>query len=255
MLKFKAPVALVAMALFLIALLVPAGCGKEQARETESGSKSRDINIDERGGKDTTAPVPSGDNVINMCGRSVLGGWFYHRGWQGDADTPVSFAGWNLYYHEMDTPPDIVDSAKRVIREAGPGGIVFFKLCFADFEGGDRQMAEANLERNKGIIDEVVKASRQQSGQVLLLGNALPVVQSSYDQWMVENQRAYNDYLESLTAMSSIRVVIVDLYGTLATPQGYLNPAYASDPYDSHPNEAGYDALDSVLRSVFATLP
>ncbi len=236
--------ALIAMTLFLIALLLPGGCGKDQARETDGG-----------GAKDTTAPAPSGDNVINMCGRSVLGGWFYHWGWQGDADTPAAFAGWNLYYYEMESPPGIVDDARRVIREAGPGGIVFFKLCFVDFAGGDRQTAEANLERNKGIIDEVVEAFRQQAGQVLLLGNALPVVQSSCDQWMVENQRAYNDYLESLTAISSIRVVIVDLYGTLSKPEGYLNPRYASDPYDSHPNEAGYEALDPVLRSVLGTLP
>jgi hypothetical protein len=247
--------ALIATTLLLIALFVPAGCGKDQAQETDGESGTWSIKVDEQVGKDTNAPVPIGNKVINMCGRSVLGGWFYHWGWQGDQAAPAAFAGWNLYYHEVESPPGIVDDARRVIREAGPGGIVFFKLCFADFEGGDRQTAEANLARNKQIIDEVVQASRQQPGQVLLLGNALPVVQSSCDQWMVENQRAYNDYLESLTAMSSIRIAIVDLYGTLATPEGYLNPQYASDPYDSHPDEDGYDALDPVLRAVLATLP
>jgi hypothetical protein len=246
---------LIATILSLIALLGPAGCGKDQAQETDAGSKTWSIKVDEQVGKDTNAPVPIGSKVINMCGRSVLGGWFYHWGWQGDPATPAAFAGWNLYYHEVESPPGIVNGARQVIREAGPGGIVFFKLCFADFAGGDRQTAEANLEFNKGIVDEVVQASRQQPGLVLLLGNALPVVQSSCDQWMVENQRAYNDYLESLTAISSVRIAIVDLYGTLATPEGYLDPRYASDPYDSHPNQDGYDALDPVLRAVLTTLP
>ncbi len=189
-----------------------------------------------------------------MCGRSVMGGWFSHWGWDWDPDEPVSFAGWGLYYHEMDSPPEIVDSARRVIRQAGEDGVVFFKLCFADFAGGDQATAEENLENNKDIVDAVVKASQGQPGQVLLLGNALPVVENDCDQWMVENQRAYNEYLESLTAMSSIRVVVVDLYGALAAPDGYLKPAYASDPYDSHPNEAGYDALDPVLRSALESL-
>ncbi len=189
-----------------------------------------------------------------MCGRSVMGGWFYHWGWDGDSAFPVGFAGRDLYYREVDSPPQIVDAARRVIRQAGPDGVVFFKLCFADFAGGDRETAEQNLEANKDAVDAVVKAAQGQPGQVLLLGNALPVVKNDCDRWMVENQRAYNDYLESLASRASIRLVVVDLYGALATPEGYLNPAYASAPGDSHPNEAGYDALDSVLRSALRAL-
>jgi hypothetical protein len=195
----------------------------------------------------------TGDSV-QMCGRSVMGGWFSHWGWDWDPEDPVSLAGRDLYYREMDSPPEIVDSARRVIRQAGPDGVVFFKLCFADFAGGDRETAEQNLEDNKDIVDAVVKASQGQPGQVLLLGNALPVVKNDCDRWMVENQRAYNDYLKSLESMSSIRIVVVDLYGALSTTDGCLNPAYASDPYDSHPNEAGYDALDPVLRSALESL-
>jgi hypothetical protein len=206
------------------------------------------------GSKAITPGAASSGEAIQMCGRSVLGGWFSYWGWDWDPDNPVSFAGRDLYYREMDTPPDIVDSARRVIRQAGEDGVVFFKLCFADFEGGDQETAEANLERNQDIIDAVVKASQGQPGQILLLGNALPVVENDCDQWMTWNQRAYNDYLDGLTSMSSIRIVIVDLYGALATPEGYLDPAYASDPYDSHPNQAGYEALDPVLRTALRSL-
>ncbi len=194
-----------------------------------------------------------GDAVF-MCGRSVMGGWFGYWDWDGDPEEAVSFEGRGLYYREMDSPPEIVGTARRVIGEAGPGGTVFFKLCFADFEGGDRETAEANLERNQGIVRDVVRASRAQSGQVLLLGNALPVVESSSDEWMVWNQRAYNDFLENLAGTSSEPIVVVDLYGALATPDGYLDPSYASDPYDSHPNQAGYEALDSVLASALRSL-
>lgn len=196
---------------------------------------------------------PLGDAVL-MCGRSVMGEWFSHWGWEGDPGEPASFAGRDLFYREMDSPPEIVGTARRVIAEAGPDGVVFFKLCFEDFEGGDRETAEANLERNEDIIREVVRASQAQSGQVLLLGNALPVVESSGDEWMVWNQRAYDDFLRDLAAASSTPVIIVDLYGTLSTPDGYLDPSYASDPYDSHPNEAGYDALDPVLVSALRSL-
>jgi hypothetical protein len=201
----------------------------------------------------TTWDGPGGDAVF-MCGRSVMGGWFSHWGWEGGPEQPVSFEGRSLYYREMDSPPEIVDTARRVIGEAGPDGTVFFKLCFADFEGGDRETAGANLERNEGIVRDVVRASRAQSGQVLLLGNALPVVEASGDEWMVWNQRAYNDFLQELAGTSSTPIVIVDLYGALSTPDGYLDPAYTSDPYDSHPNEAGYDALDPVLASALQSL-
>ncbi len=177
--------ALIAMTLFLIALLLPGGCGKDQARETDGG-----------GAKDTTAPAPSGDNVINMCdfapcwvagsitgdGRAMRIPPLLSR------DGTSIITRWNHHPASSTTPGG---SSARRARAASSSS----SSASSTSQGGDRQTAEANLERNKGIIDEVVEAFRQQAGQVLLLGNALPVVQSSCDQWMVENQRAYNDYL------------------------------------------------------------
>jgi hypothetical protein len=183
-----------------------------------------------------------------------MAGWFEHWGWDGDPAVPAAFAGWELCYHEMESPPRITADARRVISAAGEGGVVFFKLCFADFEGGDEETARANLERNRKIVDEVVDYSRQFPGQVLLLGNALPVVKEYCDRWMVWNQQSYNRHLEELAA-SGPRTVVVDLYGALAAADGSLQPRYAPDRYDSHPNAAGYAALDGALRSALQKLP
>lgn len=83
-----------------------------------------------------------------------------------------------------------------------------------------------------------------------ILGNALPTVREYSDAWLTWNHREYNRFLEGLAATHPGRVVVLDLYGTLASPGGWLRPEYALDPRDSHVNDAAYAALDPVLAQV-----
>ena len=246
-----------ALVLVAVALIACLGCGNGVSKggfpageEGETGGEAV-----ERKDADSREMVAYGREV-HMCGRSVLGGWFEHWGWGWDYEDPVSFHGYSMIYHEMDSPPGIAGTAREVIDEVSGrgGGVVFFKLCFADFEGGDRENAETNLERNEDVAKEVVNAAMEKGNVTLLLGNALPVVREYCDEWLVKNQRGYNAYLEDLAEANPGRVVVVDLYDILATPDGRLRPEYAADPYDSHLNDAAYKALDPELENALSKL-
>jgi hypothetical protein len=244
-------IALLAGVLLLaLAWLVFAGCGESRQAATEdNGYYEHDADaVDEDGWESGGEDGPeAGDGAIHMCGRSVLEGWFEHLGWDYEALSPVVFDGYELYYHGMESPPGIVDSAVEVARRIGErgGGIMFFKLCFEDFEGGDESSARMNLERNKEIIRDVVDAASEE-GLVIILGNALPMVRAYTDQWLVENHLEYNLFLEELAADSGGRVLVFDLYSVLAAPGGWLRPEYAADPEDSHLNGDAYSAWDQA---------
>jgi hypothetical protein len=189
-------------------------------------------------GDDTAAFV----SVI-MCGRSVMGGWFTH--WGGSPHTRDRFT---LEYHELQSPPEIVASARAVIDSLIPEDrpVVFFKLCFVDFEGGDSAAAQANLDRNLGYVEQVYNGAHQ-VGVRLIVGNALPQVVLYHDQWLVWNHRQYNQRLLDLAALHPDSVAVFDVYSVLSDAAGDLKPLYASWSDDSHPNEAGYTALDAVF--------
>ena len=214
----------------------------------EEQASGEDAAEEDSGG---ASSIPAGITV-HMCGRSVLGGWFDHWGWDYDPGNPVRFGAYRLVYREMDVPPGIVDTAVETAREVGDagGGIMFFKLCFADFVGGDEDSARENLESNQRMVRDVVEAAMEEEGLMLILGNALPVVEEYSDEWMVWNQREYNRFLEELADGYGGRVLVLDLYGVLSAPDGSLRPEYAADPYDSHLNDAAYDALDGELAKI-----
>lgn len=233
------------LAVFSLSLVViiAAGCGGSG----DSGAGGERMRGEDAGMSREEAQGLPGyvEETVHMCGRSVLGGWFEHWGWDYDIDRPVHLDGFQLVYHEMDSPPGIVDTALEVIRRvSGAGGkALFFKLCFADFEGGDEETARYNLRRNQEMISEVVDAAAEE-GLKIIIGNALPLVRSCTDRWLVWNQREYNAFLEGL---ESEGVFVLDLYGTLAAPEGWLQPEYAAGPHDSHLNDSAYSALDQVL--------
>lgn len=238
-----------------VALFSGTGCGgaggpssSAPQSSDEDGQAGNEMKPEDTG----QAKPGSNSNAIHMCGRSVLGGWFYYRGWDGDPSHPVVFGDYKLIYHEMECPPDITRSALDVASQVRRQGdhLMFFKLCFADFVGGDPDGARENLEANKGIIRSVVKGAVEEGGLTLMIGNALPMVREYTDSWLIWNHREYNAFLEDLSGQYSGRVLILDLYGTLATPDGWLRPGYASDPGDSHPNAQGYAALDKVFQAV-----
>lgn len=246
-----------------LALALVAGCGGGPSGQGGSGNGGEAAGRAGEGDAGSSTATADGGRsafgggVIHMCGRSVLGGWFEHWGWDYDPENPVPFGGYGLVYHEMDTPPGIVDTAVEAAREIADagGGVMFFKLCFADFVGGDEESARDNLEANEEMVREVVEAAVGEEGLTLILGNALPMVREYSDEWLAWNHREYNRFLEELAKDSGGRVLVLDLYGTLAAPDGSLRPEYAVDPYDSHLNEAAYDALDGVLRDLLAQLP
>jgi hypothetical protein len=248
---------LVAAAVLLILVVGCSGSDKTSSDESwderENGYEEDWETSEEYTGGDLEA----GAGAVHMCGRSVLGAWFEYWGWDWDYEEPVQLDGYSLYYHEMDVPPEIVYSAAEVADDLGSqgGGVMFFKLCFADFEGGDQSSAGDNLENNKSIIREVVENAVEDNGLILILGNALPVVREYFDRWMFWNQQEYNAFIAELSSEYGDQVLVLDLYGTLASPEGWLLPEYAVDPYDSHLNAAAYSALDPVLREVLDRLP
>lgn len=182
---------------------------------------------------------------VYMLGRSVMGGWFQH--WGAD---PYDYDRFTLSYHQVETPPDIVGSVVAIVDSVPvtQNPAIFFKLCFADFAGGDSLTAQGNLDRNLGYVLEVYDTVVTRRGLRLILGNALPQVSRNTDSWLVWNHRQYNRYLNDFAAPHS-NVKVYDLYGPLTDSSGNLRPEYASDPDDSHPNDLGYAALDSTFFS------
>lgn len=195
-----------------------------------------------------------GSTPIYMMGRSVMEGWFYHWGWGGDDGSPVMFHDYSLYHRSVDGPEgdggNMVSSARSII-DALPSGdkAVFFKLCFVDFTGGSQAAANENYERNVGIIEDVYAIAHGQ-GINLIVGNALPQVASATDSYLVSSHRQYNSWLDSFADNHS-DFYVFDMYGTLSDSSGNLKAAYANGD-DSHPNSAGYDALDSAYADFLA---
>jgi len=188
---------------------------------------------------DTTAPAA----MVYMLGRSVMGGWFSH--WGG---SPHTYDRFTLEYHEVQSPPDIVASAQAIIDSLTlcDQPVLFFKLCFVDFVGGDSMSAQENLDRNVNYVDSVYAAATGR-GLKMIAGNALPQVANATDQWLVWNHRQYNQRLLDLAAQHPGTLEVFDMYSVLADGSGNLKSGYATGTDDSHPNEAGYTALDSAF--------
>jgi hypothetical protein len=181
--------------------------------------------------------------MVYMLGRSVMAGWFSH--WGG---SPYARGRFTLEYHPVQPPPDIVASAQAIIDSLTlcDEPVLFFKLCFLDFVGGDSLAAQQNLDRNVGYVDSVYTAATGR-GLKMIVGNALPKVADSTDRWLVWNHLQYNQRLLDLAAQHPSTLSVFDLYSVLADSAGSLNPAYATSPSDSHPNDVGYTALDSLF--------
>ena len=194
----------------------------------------------EREASTPTAPADTETDVL-MLGRSVMQGWFDH--WGRDGDSPVSRDGYTLRYGEIASPPDIARSAEDRIANTPDGTIVFFKLCFVDFESYSSADTEARLAEDLGYVSQVVDAAHDR-GCVLVLGTALPRVRAETNPDLTELHERYNAELEAIAA-DRPDVRVFDLYGTLAAPDGSLDADFAASPEDSHLNDRAYDALDA----------
>ncbi len=203
--------------------------------------------------KQSQTDIPAGSAQIMMLGRSVMGGWFTH--WTGDTSRPYNKDGFSLYYREIDGPDSIMDSVgSRVNEDNGRAGIVFFKLCFVDFNGDDRGSARSNLKRNEGYAQKAYDIVVTGAGKKLIIGNALPQVKNATTDDLVWNHREYNKWLNEFAAAHPGQISIFDEYGILADDNGYLKSGFESSGDDSHPNDAGYTAMDGsffeLLKSI-----
>lgn len=192
-------------------------------------------------------PAPEGAHghgtEVFMMGRSVMGGWFEH--WGYDWEDPVLRDGYALYYREIMGPPDIGDDAASAVAELPPDTIVFFKLCFVDFWASSPGDVNANVEENMGYVRQVQAACEEQ-GLTLVVGNALPQVVGDTSPLLVRTHRAYNDALDQF-ASEHADVVVFDLYGLLAGQDGSLPKGLAVSPDDSHLNNVAYNVLDEAF--------
>lgn len=194
--------------------------------------------------------------LLHLFGRSVLEAWFYHWGWDGEAATPVSRSRFKMFHHYLAGPEGdgvntIADFRAQVNEfSVADSPVVFFKLCFIDFAGGDSAEAQANLARNTRLVDSLaaIVAGR---GLRLIVGNALPKTESEHDAWLGWNHLRYNAHLAALAQANPGRVFVLDLYGTLTDPAtGCIRHQYRTGESDAHPNAAGYWALDPVYDAL-----
>jgi len=182
-------------------------------------------------------------NLIWMCGRSVMAGWFEY--WGGNIESSLKRKGYTLVYKELYEPPEIVNSIEVHLKDLGSKKpVVFFKLCFADFIGDTRQDASANLAEHKEYIQDVYDLVVGKYDLKLLIGNGLPQVKNDTDDDLVWNYERYNQWLENFADEHKDEVAIFDFYGLLTGDSGNLKAEYAVDTYDSHPNSKGYAALE-----------
>jgi hypothetical protein len=205
----------------------------------------------------TGAETQSG--TVYMLGRSVNEGWFEYWGWDWDDEHPVVRGGIRLFHRTIEIPyegHEMVVSVREVVSAIPADTLtaVFFKFCFADFAGSSQEEAEANLARNKAILDSVVEIVVEEHEFRLILGNALPNTEAETDEFLKWNHAQHNDYINGLAAARD-DVFAFDLYGVLADPgTGALRPGFAVGSNDAHLTGAAYGALDGPYDALLQTI-
>lgn len=222
-----------------LAVLAPA-CSKSVRQSPEIPSSKE--TVERKATEGTDEKAGTGQTKVLMMGRSVMGGWFGH--WDSDTSSPVKKGRFTLYYKELETPPDIADSAEEYISEVDDKDtILFFKFCFDDFSGSSREEAQQSLKEKKQYVEQVFDAAKDRNLK-LIIGNALPRVKTYTDSHLVWNHRKFNAWLDEFAAKHSDEVYIFDQYGVLTDSNGNLKAEYAIDKEDSHLNDSAYDELD-----------
>lgn len=235
---------LVVLSLLSLGVLILTGCSKTKKSSSPEKKASEETLVE----KNEQKPKSESGNKqkIIMMGRSVMYGWFEH--WGSDSSKPVKKGDYVFYYKELDTPPGIVDSAKKYTEEIKDGQtIVFFKFCFDDFGGGNKSEAKSNLSDNKKYILQVYDEVVKERGLRLIIGNVLPKVKASTDPNLVWNHRSFNKWLDQFAHEHSGEVYVFDEYSVLVDSKGNLNNQYSLNKEDSHPNNEAYSALDDAF--------
>jgi len=242
--RHKLLVALFCALLGLLIIFSTFGCNKSSKKsDTEKTEQKEKEQTTE-----STDEQATDKRKVLMMGRSVMESWFVHWNSSSDFSKPVQHNGFAFYYKTLEVPPDIVDSVKGYLDEdEDANSIIFFKLCFDDFQGSSKSEAKANLTRNKKYVQEVYDLVVKEHGLKLIIGNALPKVKDATDSQLVWNEQSYNSWLQQFAQEHPDEVHIFDQYGILADSDGNLKKEYAVDEYDSHPNDKAYSALDNAF--------
>ncbi|MDZ4063317.1 MAG: hypothetical protein U1E22_01505, partial [Coriobacteriia bacterium] len=211
---------LIALVAATVALAFTSGCVQLTSENVPDWAKPTEVIQQEQPAKETpeqTSPweLPgeqSGhhNTQVLMLGRSVMRGWFDY--WKWDGGDPVLDRSYAFYYAELASPPDIGKSAADYISQIPDGTVVFFKLCFVDFEAHSSADVKARLGENAGYARQVVKATKGRD-ITLVLGNALPRVTGETTRELVDLHKKYNAELAKL-AKENKHVHVFDLYGT-----------------------------------------
>jgi hypothetical protein len=183
-----------------------------------------------------------GSEVL-MFGRSVMGGWFDHWGWDGQ--DALLRSGYAFYYGELDSPPEIANTAVTYLENVPPTTIVFFKLCFVDFWARSADQVQPNVQENLGYVEAVVDAAVAR-GTPLVLATALPDTQSNTTAALVEAHREFNEGVR-LIADERPGVYVFDMHDVLTNQQGALYKGFAVLPSDAHLTDVAYSELDDAL--------
>ncbi len=222
------------------------GCASEAPRD--AGITGPDVAV-EPGRESEPDEDDAPRRTAVMLGRSVMAGWFEHWG-AGDGEHERD--GVTLLYREVASPPDLGWSAAEHVAGAPRGTVVFFKPCFVDFWAATASDIDANVRELVGYAEAVLDAADGR-GLTVILGTALPRVSAETSPALVETHRRYARELERL-ANGRDDVLVFDLNGVLAAPDGSLRADFAASPDDSHLNDAAYEALDARLFELLGTL-
>lgn len=227
------------VALACAVVVALAACSAPPRSSAEDPAPTASEQVGQTGTVEAPESLPADGDVL-MMGRSVMRGWFDH--WGAGGATNASLGDHGFTYLEVPGPPEIGSAGAAAVERLPEGSVVFFKLCFVDFQAWSDADAQTCARTNLGYIETVHEACADR-GLTLIVGNALPQVAGATTPALVKAHRAYNEGLERLEAESD-DLLVLDMYGVLADESGALKPSYAASAEDSHLSEAAYDALD-----------
>jgi hypothetical protein len=208
---------------------------------------------------------PSGNRYkIAMAGRSTMRLWFKHWNWPYPLRVKGTYREWPIPYKQY-TKGDLYLEyliLKRPSQEEAesPFGkwmldsfaeglsytdydASFFKFCYVDFivRGGDSYLDRFEY---LTLTIRAVYGITSSKGVLLIIGNALPMTDSSDD--VIEIQRKFNTWLLEFAAAKS-DVEIFDFFSPLTDEGGRLKLEFARSANDTHLGEKAFSKLDKLF--------
>lgn len=129
---------------------------------------------------------------IHMVGAPDFHGWFdYLQNARANAETGTEDI---FVYHKVGSVLDSMDLIKDLIDKKNDDyvNMVFVGFDANDQEGGTRENAQANLDRNKAFVQQLVNSALDK-GVILLISNGYPKTAEETDEHLLWNheQMAY----------------------------------------------------------------